>query len=95
MSPKKYRTLYHKCEKCISTFDLLVHHIDHNRKNNKIENLQVLCTSCHAIIHKRIRNITRMRRFYITHPNQLMFNFYIGIKSRAPIYNYLNKRRGY
>ena len=26
-----------------------VHHKDHNRKNNKIENLQVLCVYCHAV----------------------------------------------
>lgn len=76
MNPKKYRKLHTKCEKCICSSDLLVHHIDENRKNNKIENLQVLCTSCHAITHKRIMNITRMRRFYIIPNNQLLFGFY-------------------
>ena len=29
-----------------------VHHKDENRKNNKVENLQVLCASCHAKLHK-------------------------------------------
>ena len=43
-----------KCEVC--GFDnpiaLEVHHIDENRKNNKIENLQILCCNCHRIKHR-------------------------------------------
>jgi len=31
--------------------NLEVHHIDFNRKNNKLTNLQVLCVSCHRKIH--------------------------------------------
>lgn len=27
-----------------------VHHVDGNRKHNKIENLEVLCVWCHAIV---------------------------------------------
>ena len=30
---------------------LIVHHIDRNRKNNKIENLETLCANCHHKIH--------------------------------------------
>ena len=42
------------CSKC--NYDkiihiLQVHHIDNDRQNNKIENLQVLCPNCHAEIH--------------------------------------------
>ena len=43
-----------KCEKCGRTewegqqIPLCVHHIDGNHINNQIENLQVLCPSCHA-----------------------------------------------
>jgi len=29
---------------------LEVHHIDRNRKNNKVENLILLCSTCHTII---------------------------------------------
>ena len=29
-----------------------VHHKDRNRKNNNLDNLQVLCTDCHANEHK-------------------------------------------
>ena len=32
--------------------DLVVHHIDKNNKNNNVNNLMVLCNSCHAKIHK-------------------------------------------
>lgn len=31
---------------------LAVHHIDQNRKNNKIENLTWLCHNCHHLIHR-------------------------------------------
>lgn len=46
-----------KCEIC--GFDnpiaLEVHHLDEDRKNNKIENLQILCCNCHRIKHKTKR----------------------------------------
>lgn len=34
----------------------IIHHIDRNRKNNVVENLQPFCYSCHAKIHKRNKN---------------------------------------
>lgn len=30
---------------------LAVHHIDHNRKNNKVTNLAWLCHNCHFLVH--------------------------------------------
>lgn len=33
-----------------------VHHKDRNRANNTLENLEVLCVSCHAIEHNNPRN---------------------------------------
>lgn len=39
------------CEICGSTENLLVHHIDHNRKNNVASNLMVLCKRCHQNHH--------------------------------------------
>lgn len=52
---KNYRTIgfYHngnKCENCgYNEYNILqIHHIDENRKNNKKENLIVLCPNCHA-----------------------------------------------
>ncbi len=41
------------CSVC-STRDeriLAVHHIDHNRKNNTVENLVYLCHNCHHLVH--------------------------------------------
>lgn len=31
---------------------LIVHHIDHNRTNNSINNLMWLCRNCHYLIHE-------------------------------------------
>jgi hypothetical protein len=30
-----------------------IHHIDQNRKNNKKENLMVVCPMCHSLIHRK------------------------------------------
>jgi hypothetical protein len=32
-------------------YALLIHHIDGNRKNNKKENLEVVCGTCHLLRH--------------------------------------------
>lgn len=42
----------HECSVCgyKQFIEILeVHHIDGNRKNNKVENLQILCPNCHKI----------------------------------------------
>ena len=52
-----YRHIYRdshkdiKCEKCGSTKFLCIHHLDENRNNNSLENLQCLCKSCHQKLH--------------------------------------------
>lgn len=30
-----------------------VHHIDRNKKNNDLSNLEVLCPNCHSLEHSR------------------------------------------
>lgn len=43
-----------ECERCgynQNTAAIIVHHIDRNRDNNVIENLEVLCANCHYIEH--------------------------------------------
>ena len=43
-----------KCNRCNydkNTAALIVHHIDRDRKNNDLSNLEVLCCNCHAIEH--------------------------------------------
>ena len=39
------------CVKCYSTENIHVHHKDENRENNKENNLQILCRSCHIRHH--------------------------------------------
>lgn len=54
-----YRRLlkrYGKTEKCnicgiTDSRVLVVHHIDSNRKNNKLGNLEWLCRNCHCVVH--------------------------------------------
>ena len=52
-----YRRIYRdahedmKCELCGSTRHLCIHHKDENRYNNKLDNLQCLCKSCHQKHH--------------------------------------------
>ena len=50
---KAYEFYGKKCSVCGEIENQIdVHHKDKNRKNNKIENLQVLCASCHTKLHK-------------------------------------------
>jgi 5-methylcytosine-specific restriction endonuclease McrA len=39
------------CAECGSTEDLHVHHKDRNPANNRLTNLQTLCSSCHLKLH--------------------------------------------
>lgn len=46
----------YKCGRCgynTNSAAIVVHHIDRNRVNNNLENLEVLCCNCHAIEHYR------------------------------------------
>ena len=45
------------CERCGSTFKLLVHHKDEDRYNNAIDNLETLCKRCHQIHHECWKNL--------------------------------------
>lgn len=47
------------CKKCgLGDIRILtVHHIDKNRDNNNIENLEWLCLNCHHLIHKHQEKI--------------------------------------
>lgn len=42
-----------ECEICKQKTNLRIHHKDRNRKNNKIENLIVVCEACHRKIHNK------------------------------------------
>ena len=51
--PKVVRTASMKpsCESCGSTDRLSLHHLDEDRTNNSLANLQTLCPSCHTRWH--------------------------------------------
>lgn len=40
-----------RCQECNSIKHLTIHHIDHDKNNNKIRNLMCLCAHCHAGKH--------------------------------------------
>lgn len=47
------------CSVCNSKNHLVVHHINKNRKDNKLQNLQIVCLSCHSKIHNLIRFVRK------------------------------------
>jgi hypothetical protein len=53
------------CERCKNPLDLTnsfkwcTHHKDHNRLNNEIENLEILCKSCHQKEHQVHKNFNK------------------------------------
>lgn len=49
-----FRNFEHKCNRCGFKRNkkiLQVHHIDYDRNNNELENLEILCPNCHAEEH--------------------------------------------
>lgn len=52
-SKKGFEYYGRKCGECGSLENLLVHHKNHNRQDNSIKNLVVLCKGCHQEIHCR------------------------------------------
>lgn len=55
------------CQNCKKKLEKInIHHIDKNRLNNNMENLMILCTSCHNAIHDNGRK-TRFQKGYIPH----------------------------
>jgi hypothetical protein len=47
------------CNKCESTENLLVHHVDGNRSNNELYNLEILCKKCHQEHHTKRDSLGR------------------------------------
>jgi len=46
-----------KCSECIETKGLYIHHVDKSVANNSIDNLVVLCGSCHYSKHTNLPRI--------------------------------------
>lgn len=50
----KRRDMIKSCNRCGYSSNpeiLVVHHVDRDRKNNDVNNLEVLCPNCHALEH--------------------------------------------
>ena len=45
------------CNECGSTKFICVHHIDKDRTHNTIDNLVVLCKSCHTRLHNKLKDV--------------------------------------
>ncbi len=54
-----FRNHEHKCNKCSYDFKpvLIVHHMNRNRCDNRPENLEILCPTCHAETHYRAKEM--------------------------------------
>lgn len=48
---KEYGAKCNRCDYSENIAAIVVHHINHNRKDNSLGNLEVLCANCHAIEH--------------------------------------------
>jgi predicted nucleic acid-binding Zn ribbon protein len=54
------------CERCgYNKFEILqVHHKDHNRENNGLDNLELICPNCHYEEHYLQRKIARENAYH-------------------------------
>jgi hypothetical protein len=59
-SKKVFDAFDNSCKRCGSTDKsrLLVHHVDHDRTNNELNNLEILCKKCHQSHHYTRDEIT-------------------------------------
>ena len=51
--------IMNECQMCGSKEHLCRHHINFIRSDNRLENLTIVCRSCHAKLHKLEKNISR------------------------------------
>lgn len=81
----------HKCQKCLNTewlgepIPLELHHIDRDVSNNLLENLQILCPTCHALTHILINKIKRNNK--ILKQKNKSTNILVNKKSTKAIVN--------
>jgi len=52
-----------RCSLCSYRHNVEIHHINGNRYDNRLENLQPLCRSCHRLLHHRISTKAPMPLF--------------------------------
>lgn len=51
-----------QCERCGSEKGLVAHHKNRNREDNRVENLEIICRSCHAKEHEFYKTIINLKR---------------------------------
>lgn len=51
----KHFLLHPACRKCGTLKDILIHHVDGDRKNNLPSNFATLCRKCHSSLHNYIK----------------------------------------
>jgi hypothetical protein len=80
------------CEKCnLQKKRLEVHHIDKNSYNNNIENLMIVCSSCHHIIDKRVNNIFKNPNWVKNMANTLKTKNILGLVERDELGRYTGR----
>lgn len=55
------------CYICGATFNLDIHHIDENWRNNSLMNLMCVCRSCHLKLHRNSNQLSA--DFYLLKPS--------------------------
>lgn len=58
-----YLKQYIKCAFCGTEKNIHIHHKDENNKNNKTNNLMLLCSACHLSLHAKNKKRTGNGRF--------------------------------
>ena len=65
-----YRSLRKMCLFCESKQFLCLHHKDGDKRNNKIDNLMCLCTSCHFNLHSNFKIYYNKEDIQVVHSVQ-------------------------
>ena len=86
----------YKCEKCGSTKNVDVHHIDGDYTNNNSDNLMLLCRSCHNKIHRKETKCKycdkKVKAFGLCNKHYIMFKKY-GDPLHKPWSTYIKTTR--
>lgn len=78
------------CELCgVADQRLEVHHIDHNRENNEIDNLIKVCTKCHHVLHHGWHVATFTVPDFIKSIVPIGIEEVYDIEMEAPLHNYI------
>lgn len=63
MSIEQYNSLTQSCSVCSWKWDINLHHIDFNKRNNNLNNLVALCHNHHFLIHKLNIKLENLKEF--------------------------------